>query len=159
MQRTVLDMSTGQATVIDMTPEEIAALAVTFEDRKAAKQAAIQAKVDALIQIGCPIEHNGPTLHVGMSDSSRADMTGMAATAIAADSGQLPWPDSYAQGWITEENVRIPLATPADGLALAAVVGEYYACIRQNGRRLKDAALAAQDDAALDAVDIEEGWP
>ena len=83
----------------------------------------------------------------------------MAATASAAASGAVSWPESYARGWIAVENVRIPLATPADGLALAASVGDWYAAVVQRRRDLKDAALAAGDAAALDAIDITTGWP
>ena len=44
-------------------------------------------------------------------------------------------------------------------LALAASVGDWYAAIVQHRRDLKDAALAAEDAAALDAIDVTTGWP
>lgn len=132
---------------------------VTFAQRRARKIQQVNRKVERLIAAGAPVATGEETLHIDMSDGSRADLTAMGATAIAAASEALPWPESYQLGWITRENVRIPLATPADGLVLAAGVGDLYAQIRQRGRDLKDAALAAQDDAALDAIDIEAGWP
>lgn len=131
----------------------------TFEGRQAAKVAAINARLAAALAAGAPVTAGEATLHVALDGGSRADMGAMATTALAAASGAVPWPESYQTGWITVENVRIPLATPADGLALAAGVGDHYAQIRQHGRDLKDAALAAEDDTALDAVDIETGWP
>ena len=83
----------------------------------------------------------------------------MAATASAAASGAVSWPESYARGWIAVENVRIPLPTPAAGLALVASVGGWQAAVVQHRRELKDAALTAGDAAALDAIDETAGWP
>lgn len=123
---------------------------------RAARIDAILEKSEGLLRAGAPASHD---LHLALDDGSRADLTAMAATAVAAASGTVPWPESYARGWITVENVRIPLATPADGLALAAAAGTYYAAIVQHRRDLKDAALAAPDEAALAAIDVATGWP
>ncbi len=128
----------------------------TLDGMRADKVVAINANTDALLLAGAPVEGG---LHVALDDGSRADLTAMAATATAAASGALPWPESYARGWISMENVRIPLATPAAGLALAATAGDYYAAIVQHRRDLKDAALAAEDAEALDAIDVSAGWP
>jgi hypothetical protein len=86
-------------------------------------------------------------------------MGAVATTAIAASSGAVPWPEGYARGFITIENVRIPMPTPPDGLGLAAVVGDYYAELRQHARDLKDLAEAAETIADLDAIDETAGWP
>lgn len=128
-------------------------------DPKEARLAEINARVATLISAGCPVDHEDATYHVSLEDGRRADLTAMGTTALGALSSAIAWPDSYQQGWITNENVRIPLPTPAAGLALGAAVGDHYAKIRQNGRDLKDAVLAAADAAALDAIDIEAGWP
>lgn len=124
--------------------------------RREAMIARVNALADAKLAAGYPAADG---LHVDVSDSSRADLGGMATTALGATSGTLPWPDSYKEGWITIENVRIPMPEPADGLMLAAGAGEFYAAIKQHARDLKDAVLAATDEAALDAIDIEAGWP
>ncbi len=128
----------------------------TFDDLRAAKITAIVAMADALLGVGAPVTGG---LHVALDDGGRADLTAMAATATAAASGAVSWPVSYSRGWITVENVRIPLATPVVGLTLAASVGNYYAAIVQHRRDLKDAALAAVDAATLEAIDIDAGWP
>ncbi|MBS1180448.1 MAG: hypothetical protein H6Q99_328 [Proteobacteria bacterium] len=130
--------------------------AATLDDLRAAKIATIVAVADALLGAGAPVTGG---LHVALDDGGRADLTAMAATATAAASGAVSWPESYSRGWITIENVRIPLATPTAGLTLAASVGDYYAALVQHRRDLKDAALAAEDAAALDAIDISAGWP
>jgi hypothetical protein len=128
----------------------------SLDDLRAATVAAINAAADVLITAGAPVAGG---LHIALDDGSRADLTAMAATAMAASANAFPWPESYSRGWITIENVRILLATPADGLTLAASAGDYYAAIVQHRRDLKDAALAAEDEAALDAIDISAGWP
>lgn len=130
--------------------------APSFAEIKAARIADVQKRVASLIGGGAPIAGG---LHLALDDGSRADLTAMGTTAIAASSGALPWPPSYAQGWITVENVRVPLPVPSDGLALAASAGAFYAQIVQHGRDLKDAILAAEDEAALAAIDSATGWP
>lgn len=152
----------GAKVIIDFVgdPEErgYSALppAPSLDDLRSAKVSAIMAASAALLSAGAPV---GTSLHVALDDGGRADLTAMAATATAAASGAVAWPDSYARGWIAIENVRIPLATPSDGLMLAAVVGNYYAAIVQHRRDLKDAALRAEDEAALAAIDGAAGWP
>ena len=143
----------GTATLRSLTAAEIAA---DLAEARAAKTAAIEAGLGTLMDAGAPVAGG---LHIALTDSARADLGAMATTAIAALSGALPWPDSYQQGWIAVENTRIALASPADGLRLAAGVGDYYAKCRQNGRSLKDAVLAAADRTALEAVDVTAGWP
>lgn len=128
----------------------------TLDDLRAAKLDGINATAAALLAAGAPVAGG---LHVALDDGSRADLTAMAATATAASAGSVSWPESYSRGWIAIENTRIPLPTPADGLALAAAVGNYYAGLIQYRRDLKDAALAAEDEAALAAIDIAAGWP
>jgi hypothetical protein len=126
------------------------------EDLRSEKTADIVAKANELLTAGAPVTGG---LHVALDDGSRADLTAMAQMATNAMGGALAWSDSYARGWITVENIRIPLATPAEGLALAASVGNFYAAVMQHRRDLKDAALAAKDAAALDAIDAADGWP
>lgn len=130
-----------------------------LDARKSTMAATVNAHVATLLATGAPVIVGEDVLHIALDDGSRADLTAMATTAIGAASGALPWPESYQQGWITIENIRIPLPAPSDGLALAAGVGDRYARIRQRGRDLKDAIEAAEDNAALDAIDIESGWP
>jgi len=91
------------------------------------------------------------------STESRTDLGGMATTAGLVLSGALSgWPDSYAQGWIAIDNSRLPLPTPADGVALAAAVAYFYSATVQHARTLKDSTLAAPDPAAVDEM---AGWP
>ncbi|MBS1183769.1 MAG: hypothetical protein H6Q99_3649 [Proteobacteria bacterium] len=128
----------------------------TLDALRADKLGAIVSAAHALLARGAPVDSG---LHIALDDGSRADLTAMAAMATAATSSAVAWPDSYARGWIARENLRVPLPTPAAGLALAASVGAYYAAIIQRRRDLKDAALSAEDAVALDAIDVSAGWP
>lgn len=128
----------------------------TIADLRAAKIKAIETAADALLVAGAPLADDQ---HIALDTDSRADLTAMAATATAAASGAVSWPDSYSRGWISIENTRIPLAAPADGLALASAVGNYYAAIVQHRRDLKDVALVAEDATTLAAIDETAGWP
>lgn len=125
-------------------------------DLKSSKILAVEAAVESLLMAGYPYASD---LHVALTDSSRTDLGAMATTAGFARLNIVPWPESYQRGWITIENTRIPLATPDDGIALAAPVGAYYGAIRQRGRDLKDAILNAADEATLNEIDIDAGWP
>ncbi len=98
-------------------------------------------------------------LHVSLEDASRADLGGMATTAAAALAGSVPWPAEYVRGWISNENVRIPMEAPEVGLQLASGVGAYYAGLRQHSRDLKDAIAAATTREQLAAIAPAEGWP
>lgn len=151
IMRVIVDVPTGIVTEHDDVPD-----AFSLDAGRNAKLAAISATADALLATGAPVAGG---LHIALDDGSRADLTAMAATATAASTGAVSWPESYARGWIAVENARIPLATPADGLALVASVGDWYAAVVQHRRDLKDAALAAGDAAALDAIDPTAGWP
>lgn len=152
----------GMAVVVDALGDpadqglSVAPPEPSFADRRASKRAAIAREMADCLALGAPVPGG---LHVALDDAARADMAAMATTALAAAAGSVPWPASYVAGWIAMENTRIPLTTPADGLALAAAVGDHYARIRQHGRDLKDAALAATDDATLAGIDETSGWP
>lgn len=127
--------------------------APALEDLRAAKIATIIAATDADLARGAPVEGG---LRVALDDGSRADLTALAstATAVVISNGAIAWPDSYARGWITMENVRVPLATASEALAFAAAVGGYYSAIVQHRRDLKDAALAATSAEELDAITV-----
>jgi hypothetical protein len=47
----------------------------------------------------------------------------------------------------------------ADGLNVLLGMAAWGAACMSNSWALKDAANAAEDETALDAVDVESGWP
>ena len=127
---------------------------IPLDDLKAARRAEAEAEKEARIAAGAPYGGH----HIALDPASRSDISGMGATALAASSGAIAWPASYALGWISIENIRVPMPTPADGLALAAAVGDWYATVVQHCRDLKDLIDAAEDAAALAAIDVGAGW-
>lgn len=133
-----------------------ALLAPSLPDPKDVKRAAVDALAAQKLDAGYPT--NGG-LHIALDGDTRADLGAMATTAALVLSNVTTWSESYSRGWITIENVRIPLPSPQDGIALAAAVGDYYAQLRQHARDLKDAIIAANNETALDAIDINAGWP
>lgn len=146
----------GPGEVVEQGPDGWIVRAKTAEEVEEEAEAArravaaqVNAERDRRLAEGAP--YAGKRIDVG--DKGRADLSGMAVTAVAAASGSLPWPDSYTLGWITSDNTRLPLPTAADGLALAAAVGDWYARTIQYARDLKDAALAGE------TIDITTGWP
>lgn len=128
----------------------------TLEEFRVAKIAAIDTMANALLAAGAPVDFG---LHIALDDKSLSDIAIMSGIATAALSGAVSWPESYARGWIAIENIRIPLATPAAGLALATATGSYCSAIVQRRRDLKDAVLAAEGTAPLEAIGIATGWP
>ena len=132
----------------------------SLEPLKAAKRAAINAKRDAVLAEGAP--YGGKRIEI--DERGRTDLGGMATTAntvllTAGSPSPVAWPADYALGWIAKDNSRVPLPTPAAGLALAFACGTFYAAAIQHARTLKDAAQAAEDQAELDLIDLEAGWP
>jgi hypothetical protein len=125
-----------------------------LEQARAEKLAEINAQVDARLAAGAPVDG----LHVALDGDTRADVNAVATAALGAQAGA-PWPEDFARGFITIENVRIVLETPAEGYAFANTVGAYYAALRQHGRDLKDAAEAAETIDDLDDIDETAGWP
>jgi len=142
------DAVTATYEQVDLSAEELSAQITAARD---AKVTAIQAERDRRLRAGAL--HQGKRF--AMDGDSRTDQGGMATTAALVQLGALPWPESYAQGWISLDNTRLPLPTPQDGIALAATVAVTYSALIQHARDLKDAALAG-DPAS---VNHTAGWP
>lgn len=118
---------------------------------RVAKVQAINAERDRRLAMGAPYAGR----RVEVSDRGRADLGGMVSAAMLASNGLTAWGEGYARGWIAVDNERIPLPTPADGIQLAAAVGDWYGLVMQHARDLKDQA------AAGNPADVDEltGWP
>lgn len=134
---------------------DIAEIGPTIEAQRLAKVAAIDQTKAARFAAGAPFGAQ----RIAVDDRSRTDMVSMAVAADLAARGVVPWSQGYTDGWICIDNTRLPLPAPADGLALAAHVGDWYARTIQRARDLKDAALAAATVGDLDAIDLPAEWP
>lgn len=131
-------------TVRAMTPDEFAAA-------KQAKWEQAKANRDTAIDAGCTVPG------VGTFDTdllSRTNIHG-AVTAAAIASGQsLP----FSVPWKLQDNTIVTLDAPttiAGGMAVMQRTSDCHA----HAQTLGIAIEAAEDFAALDAIDIETGWP
>jgi hypothetical protein len=134
--------------LVDLSGAELEA---ALEAARVAKVQAINAERDRRLAMGAPYAGR----RVEVSDRGRADLGGMVSAAMLASNGLTPWGEGYARGWIAMDNERIPLPTPADGIQLAAAVGDWYGLVMQHARDLKDQAEAGNP------ADVDElaGWP
>lgn len=129
--------------------------APTLTQLQAAKLSLIATQYTNRLAGGAP--YSGQVLDIDAA--SRADLGGMAATALAAIGGTTPWPASYSTGWICHSGTRLALPTPQDGIALAASAGNYYAELVQHAKSLADAVSASSTTDAVAAIDVAAGWP
>lgn len=127
----------------------------SLQEKRANRVQSVEQKASEILAVGFFV--NG--LHIALTDLSRADLAAMATTAGFALSGMVTWPESYKLGWISIENIRIPLPTPQQGIALAAAAGDFYARIKQHARTTKDLLLEAADERELQDIQIDTGWP
>lgn len=91
--------------------------------------------------------------------ASQTLIAGAAADAglVAAGApGALAWPDGF--GWITADNAIVPMDA-AQCFAFGQAVKAYVTGLVLNNRALKTAIGAAADVAAVQAIDLTQGWP
>lgn len=125
---------------------------------KAAKKADVDAISDAKMAAGYPRDF-GASYGVKVlqtRDSDKPNWLALAQTATAAIiQGQ---PNAPLGAIRTQDNVNVPVTAQ---VALATMLGmqAYLAPILANAWALKDAIAAAPDTAALNAIDINAGWP
>jgi hypothetical protein len=136
------------ADVLSAPPPDLAAL-------RAAKLAAIDAAYGARVAAG--LTYGGHAWQI--DDESRGNIAGLAARAgfkLLGVAG-VTWPDA-GQPYRALDNAWVDFA-PADFLTFAQAVADLYTAIRVRYAGLKDALVAAADQAAIAAVDETVGWP
>lgn len=121
------------------TPEEVAAAL------EGVRIAAVEAQFAARLAAGLP--YQGQVIDIDAP--ARADLGGMALTAALVNMGQLTWPEDISRGWVARGNARVPLPTPADGIALATTAAGYYSALVQH----------ESDLIADPSLDPAAGWP
>lgn len=141
----------GIGDTFDPVTGEFRPTVASVSSRREARLEDVRVMKQKLLDAGAPFSGK----RIEMDDATRANLSGMAVTALLVSSGAIPeWPASYAQGWITLDNSRLSLPTPQDGIALAANVAGWYSGLVQYSRDAKDAVLTADDpDAAWAALD------
>lgn len=132
-------------------------LAADLAARKADMRDAVQSISDTLSVAGYEHDFGSAGVHVLQTrERDRPNWLALASIAqIAIGQGEVTEPIATVR---TLANVNISVTAPA---ALAAMVGmqTHLGAVIRRGWELKDAITAAEDDADLDAIDVDADWP
>lgn len=146
--------------IVPMSPEEIAeAEAVKFAVRKASKRAAVSALLDTKLAAGYPHDFGGEIGTKVLQTRDIHDRTNWLVSqasygaAVAGGAGAI-----MGANFRTEDNVNVELSY-ADGLNVLLAMAAWGAAHYAWSWALKDAIAATEDEAALEAIDIDSGWP
>lgn len=155
---TVVDMATGDVTQVPLTPEEIAARIPTLEQARNNKLAAVSAKLNAVLSGGFTVPTGamaGKVLQTRNLEDRTNWLISQASYSAAVACGQ-----GAVEGakFRTEDNETFTV-TFAEGLNVLVAMAEWGASCMRPSWTLKDAIAAASDITALDAIDIDTGWP
>ena len=142
------------------TAEEAAELfppppAPTLAEAQAEKVTAINAQFATRLAAG--LSYQGQVIDI--DDGSRANLSGMALSALLAINKVQAWPDTISRGWVSRSGVRVPLPGPTDGLTLANAAASLYSGLVQHAADLSISVMSATDVATVAAVDETTGWP
>lgn len=130
--------------------------ALSFAEAQAQKLAALSSAFDAAIAGGAP--YAGKVVQIRDKDRAAIAEKGMLALGVVMSANSLTWPAAFA--WRMADNSSLPL-TATEMLDLAQAAQDRYGALWSHLVALKDqiaAAAAAEDRAALDAVDVTAGW-
>lgn len=95
-----------------------------------------------------------PLGRVQTDERSIAKINGLVTMAMLAQAAAAP----FAIDFTLEDNSVVTLDA-ADAIALGTAAGAFVAAVYARSFELRTAIDAAADSAALDAIDIEAGWP
>ena len=132
--------------LIDLTPEEIAALTPTLEAAKEQKLAALAAK-------RFEVETGGTTLNGIPVATDRESVAIITAAYVAAKEDP-----EYAIRWKAAQGVFVTLDAQTIIATAHAARAHVQTCFDREAD-LTEAILAAETVEALDAIDINAGWP
>ncbi|MHA6686347.1 DUF4376 domain-containing protein [Mesorhizobium sp. A556] len=151
------------------TPQKIASLGFveyvapgpetpTLEQLREAKIAAVNAKVSAVLSGGFTVPTGAMAGEV-LQTRDNADrinwLVSQASYSAAVAGGQGAVEDAKFR---TADNDTFTMSY-ADGLNVLLAMAAWGAACMDNSWSIKDAVNAADDQAALDAIDIDTGWP
>lgn len=114
------------------------------------------AGVQYAAQLAAGVVHGGKVYQI--DEASQQNIAAMGALAASVLSGVpgAAWLPGFA--FVAADNEPVPM-TPAQMFALAQAAAARVFALRLAFRLLKDAIMAADDQAALDAIDVSAGWP
>lgn len=150
-------VSIGYTILEDRAEEIFDAVTKEISVRKAWMINKSKEKYYALIALGYP---HASDQHVDIDADGRANLSGMALTALLALQSMTTWPEDYARGWVTREGTKIPL-TATDAIGFAAAAGAFYSSLVQRLQDIEDDILAAITHEDLDTIEETylTSWP
>ena len=158
MTKRVYDAATDTFEDVTLTPEEIAAMTPTFADLKASKHAAVAARLDTLLTGGFTVPTGtlaGKVLQTRNLEDRTNWLISQASYSAAVAAGQGATENASFR---TADNETIVL-TYIEGLTVLLGMAAWGAACMGVSWALKDQIAAAADETALDAIDIDAGWP
>lgn len=146
------DIEGAREGLVQLTDQQATiALRPPLADAKALKWAQARRKRDAVIDAGVAVQG------IGTFDSdptSRANINGAVMMAFIAQSTAQP----FLIGWKLADNSVVVL-NAAQMVGAGVAVGERVAAVHAHAQTLGTAIQSAADHAALEAIDVEVGWP
>jgi hypothetical protein len=130
------------------TPTESELVAEKAEERLLA----VEIRFNAALEAG--MAYQGKVLQIREKD--QANITTMGNEARWAKATAAAWPSTFA--WRMADNSFLPLPTADDCIALGLAAKAEVIRLRANKWRLDDLIRSATTLAALNAINIEEGW-
>lgn len=129
-----------------------------LEDMKAEKRAAINAKLNAVLTGGYVVESGamaGKVLQTRNPEDRTNWLISQASYSAAVAGGM-----GAVEGaqFRTADNSTFTVSF-SEGLSVLLAMAAWGAAAMNNSWSLKDAVAAAEDLTALDAIDIDSGWP
>ena len=97
-----------------------------------------------------------PSGGLQVDESSMSRLTSWATQTLACKASGAAFGLLY---WIMADNSHHTFTGPDDFLAFASAAAAYKTAVILNNSSLKAAIAAAPDEAALNAIDINGGWP
>lgn len=139
------------------TEQELSAL--DFDVAKDAKRETVNHRLTGILAGGYSHDFGSPhgikSLQTRNADDRINWMTSQAAYSAAVMQG---FGAVLGANFRTEDNTDIVLSY-ADGLGVLLAMAAWGASVYAASWALKNAIDAAEDETALDAIDIEAGWP
>lgn len=129
-------------------------LAIVLADKKQDKIAAAAVQYEA--QLAAGVVYGGHNFQIDEASQQRIAAMGSLAVAVLAGTPGAAWPPDFV--FIAADNTQVAM-TAQQMFELAQAAVARVLALRVAFRNLKDAILAAPDQAALDAIDVAAGWP
>ena len=140
--------------LVEIADEEAATLLLpSLDTAKAAVWARVKATREA--KTDAPGALVATPFGVVQSDAtSQRNITGLVTMALIAQGAGAP----FSAAFTCADNSVVHLSAP-QMIGLGVAVGQHVEAVYARARVLRTAIDAAADQAALDAIDIDAGWP